>query len=103
MHRSPAHRAPRTSWPLAKARNLASIEIGRGIVELAARPGFAFDDDLPVDIGGSDLPTFDSSGSFDFPSTPVVGGARPRSGDHARAHHHHRRQPASRRAPASAP
>jgi hypothetical protein len=60
---------------VAQARNLASIEIGRGIVELAASPGFAFPDDLPVDLGG-DLPTFDTGGSFDFPTTPVAGGPR---------------------------
>jgi hypothetical protein len=56
---------------VARTRHLASIQLGRGLVSLAARPGVSFDPTTPT-TGG---PTFPGVGStpptFGVPSTPL--------------------------------
>lgn len=70
---------------VAQARHLVAIELGRGLVALAARPAGSFASDLPVDLGASGpfdagLPGFELPGLPEA-STPVGSQAPARSSD----------------------
>jgi hypothetical protein len=62
--------APEDILAAAKAHNLASVEIGRGLVSLSARESAVFDVELPTAL--PDLPVLSLGESFDLPSAPLA-------------------------------
>ncbi len=62
--------SPEDILAAAKANNLASVEIGRGLVSLSARESAVFDVELPAPL--DDLPVLSLGDSFDIPGAPIA-------------------------------